>query len=62
MYLLFLLHRHYEINTVMVAIFVFDTRATEQRSGIIKTRGKLLRERAWAARSIQKQRWISKQK
>ena len=36
MYLLFLLHRHYEINTVMVAIFVFDTRITEQRSGMKK--------------------------
>ena len=44
MYLLFLLHRHYEINTVMVAIFVFDTRITEQRSGMKKkkkTREKL---------------------
>ena len=40
MYLLFLLHRHYEINTVMVAIFVFDTRVTEQTSGMIKNAGK----------------------
>ena len=41
MYLLFLLRLHYEINTVMVAIFVFDTRVTEQRSGMKKKkRGK----------------------
>ena len=40
MYLLFLLHRHYEINTVTVAIFVFDTRVTEQRSGMITNVGK----------------------
>ena len=40
MYLLFLVHRHYEINTVMVAIFVFHTRVTEQRSGMIKNAGK----------------------
>ena len=40
MYLLFLLHRHYEINTAMVAIFVFGTRVTEQRSGMIINAGK----------------------
>ena len=40
MYLLFLLDRHYEINTVMVAIFVFDARVTEQRSRMITNAGK----------------------
>ena len=34
--LLFLLHRYYEINTVMVAIFAFDIHIMEQRSGMIK--------------------------
>ena len=40
MSLLFLPHRYYKINTVMVAIFVFDTHVTEQRSGIISNSGK----------------------
>ena len=44
MYLLFLLRLHYEINTVTVAIFVFDTRVTEQRSRMIK-HGKSCKEK-----------------
>ena len=46
MYLLFLLHRHYEINTVLVAIFVFDICAMQQRSGMIKKKcGKRCKEK-----------------
>ena len=51
MYLLFLLRLHYEINTVTVAIFVFDTRVTEQRSRMIK-RGKSGKEKGGEQREV----------
>ena len=52
MYLLFLLHGHYEINTVMVGIFVFDTRVTEQRSGMMKNCGKNCKEKGREQREV----------
>ena len=53
MYLVFLLHRHYEINTVLVAIFVFDTHTTEQGSGMIKC-GKRCKEKGRGQREVLK--------
>ena len=44
MYLLFLLRCHYKTDTVMVAIFVFDTNIMEQRSRMIK-HGKSCKEK-----------------
>ena len=51
MYLLFLLLRHYEINTVMMAIFVVDTRVTEQRIRMIK-HGKSCKEKVHEQREV----------
>ena len=51
MYLLFLLLRHYQINTVMVAILALDTCVTDQRSRMIK-RGKSCKDKGRGQREV----------